>query len=320
MDKKDKKILAELLHNSRISLTQLAKKTMISRELLHYRLKKLEKNIIIRYSTQINLKLLGFKRTGCYISLKNSSLKFEKKFLEFLKQHQQIAGISTNIGKYDFIVDLFYKEELELQKISREIETYLQNRCNELFFINIPIEQAFFHNKLIELTPQKNINKRKIFKTDIKIDKTDKLILQMLNQNARQSLVNISKECHLNSNAIGYRIKNLERLGVISHSTIFLDLNSLDYALYNIQIKLRNSLSSQKILSFLKQHPNTFYYYHYYGNKDWDIDIGAFIKRKSELKGLFRDLKNNYGNEIEFKETYIVEELFKEELPKIIFK
>ena len=44
MDKKDKKLLAELMINSRTPINQLAKKVGISREVATYRLNKLIKD------------------------------------------------------------------------------------------------------------------------------------------------------------------------------------------------------------------------------------------------------------------------------------
>lgn len=319
MDRKDTKILVELLVNSRLSLTQLAKKIMLSREVLQYRLKKLEKEFIVKYSSQININSLGFKRTGCYIALKNNSQEFEIELLNFLKSHPNIASISSNIGKYDFICDLFYKKEDDLQQISKEIEFFLKHRCKELFFVNIPIEQEFFHNKLIK--EQTQITHSKKFESiNYSLDFIDKQILSELNKNSRETLVNLSRKCNLKPNAIGYRIKNLEKNNVITNSTIFLRFESLNYTLHNIQIKLINSLHTDKITSFLKSHPNVFYYYSYHGNRDWDIDIGAFNKEPNGLKTIFRDLKKQFGDIIEFKDTYIIEKIYKEELPNAVFQ
>ncbi|MBU4308384.1 MAG: winged helix-turn-helix transcriptional regulator, partial [Nanoarchaeota archaeon] len=47
MDKKDERILLELISNSRIPINQLAKKVGLSREVVNYRLKNLAKQKII---------------------------------------------------------------------------------------------------------------------------------------------------------------------------------------------------------------------------------------------------------------------------------
>lgn len=94
MDKKDERILVELLLNSRISFKQLGKKTGVSREVATYRVKKLvEEKIITDFYPIINIQSLGFFRNGCLIQLKNIDLKREKEFLLSLVKHPFITYI-----------------------------------------------------------------------------------------------------------------------------------------------------------------------------------------------------------------------------------
>jgi len=316
MDVKDKKILSELAQNSRIPLTQLSKKVGVSREVIDYRLKKLEEKIIKKYSSQINIGVIGFQRTGCYISLQNCSLKDEQEVLEFLIEHKFISAISINIGKYDFVFDIFYKNNEQLQQTTIEIENFFKEKLKEFFFVSIPIKQKIFYNKLFErkekLTSQKTI-------TNIKIDKIDLVILRLLNNNSRESLVNLSDKVNLKANAIGYRIRELEKKNIIEQSTIFIDFEELGFDIYNIQIKTKVAKDHKKIIQFLENQKSVFYYYQYFGNKDWDIDIGAIIKHKKELKELIQEIKQKFGEIINFKEIYMIEKIFKEELPKGVF-
>ena len=75
----------------------------------------------------------------------------------------------------------------------------------------------------------------------------------------------------------------------------------------------------KKVIQFLKNQKSVLYYYQYFGNKDWDIDIGAVIKDKKELKELIQEIKQNFGEIINFKEIYMIEKIFKEELPQGVF-
>jgi len=317
MDKKDTKILSELMKNSRISLTQLSKKVKLSREVINYRLKKLEKDIIKQYSSQINIKAFNFQRTGCYIILQNSSSTFETQFINFLQKHEFIAAISTNIGKYDIIFDIFFKNNKQLQETVLEIEEFLKEKLKEFFLLSFPIEQEIFYEKILGLKSKEIIPSKK---TITKIDNKDIQILKILNKNSRESLVNLVKVVGLKANAIGYRIKELQRKNIITNSTIFVDFEELGFDIYNIQLKINSFSTHKKIKSFLRSQPSVFYYYQYFGNKEWDIDIGIAIKEKKELKKIISELKENFGEIINFKEIYLIEKIFKEELPEGIFK
>ena len=47
LDKKDREILFHLSLNARASLSDLSRKTRLSKEVIHYRIKNLEKNGVI---------------------------------------------------------------------------------------------------------------------------------------------------------------------------------------------------------------------------------------------------------------------------------
>ena len=68
MDEIDKKILIELVQNSKIPISQLAKKIKVSRDIASYRLNKLKSTGIIRdYITEIDINKLGYKSALLFI-------------------------------------------------------------------------------------------------------------------------------------------------------------------------------------------------------------------------------------------------------------
>jgi DNA-binding Lrp family transcriptional regulator len=247
MDSIDKNILTNLSLNSRETFSKLAKKIKISREVLQYRVKNLEKNIIKRYSSQIKINILNFQRAGCYIVLQNSSLNFQKEILKFLIKHDFINGISTNIGKYDIICDIFYKKPEELKIILEEIENFIGDRTKEIFILNIPLEPKFFFNRLLE---QKEITAKSRITNNKKLDSIDLKILEILNLNSRCSLIEIGTILNIKANTIAYRIKNLQKNNIIQNSTIFINYKELNIDFYNIQIKVSKNKNHQEISNF----------------------------------------------------------------------
>ena len=317
MDIKDKKLLIELSNDSRLPLTQLSKKVGISREVLNYRLKKLEGGIIKRYSSQINLQRLGFQRTSCYIELQKCSNEDRKNILNFLIQNKFVCSISTNVGKYDLIFDICYDHEERLQKVFLEIQSFLKEKIKEFFFISVPVKQKIFYSKIFG-QKFKHIETKKT--TQKKIDKIDLELLKILNKNSRTSLIKISEKIKLKPNAVSYRIKELEKNNIIENSTIFINFEKLNFEIYNFQIKITDFKIYEKIISFLELQDFVFYYYQYLGNKEWDIDVGIFLENKKELKLFLQKLKDSFGESINFKDIYLIDKLYKEEMPEGIFE
>ena len=101
---KDKKILYELDKNSRISLTELSKKIQMSKESLHYRLKKLtEEKIILKYHTVSAHYRFGTIDYKVYLRLKDLSKKEHKSLINFLIKNKDVFWVTPCNGRWDLM-------------------------------------------------------------------------------------------------------------------------------------------------------------------------------------------------------------------------
>jgi DNA-binding Lrp family transcriptional regulator len=316
MDLKDKRIIEELMLNSRIPINQLSKKVGVSREVCIYRIKKLKQKIITGFITNINPEALGYQRYECFIQLKGISSTKEKELIKKIENHNLTTYLSAVIGRWNIVFDIFIKnpEELEdlMQEITSEFSQYLENYV----FLRVGIQEGVFPTKLIGANKQIKSN---LLAKEIKIDELDKKILALLSNNSRIEYKELSKKLNLTANAIKYRIKNLERTGVIRGYTISINIKEIGYDLYNLQLKLE-TIKRQELLIFLKHHSNVFYYYKYLGHENWDLDIGILIKDSLELRKFILELRERFGDIIKIYDFYMIVEPRKMFLPKGIFK
>jgi len=80
LDKKDKKILYYLDFDSRQTLSQLAKKVGLSKQVIDYRIKSLVKRkIISQFYTVINISKMGYGQYKFYFKFQNVNLKKKKR-------------------------------------------------------------------------------------------------------------------------------------------------------------------------------------------------------------------------------------------------
>src|SRR3989344_1384284 len=95
LDKKDRAILYQLDLNSRQSFNQIAKKVGLSREVVQYRIKQLEKKGIIRgYQTLIDVSRLGYINCRFFIKLQKDTPEEEKRVIEYYKNHPRFWWVN----------------------------------------------------------------------------------------------------------------------------------------------------------------------------------------------------------------------------------
>lgn len=319
MDKKDKKILTELIINSRIPLNQLAKKVGISREVATYRVNKLIKDkMILSFYPIIDELALGFSRFTCFFQLKGISHENEKKFIKYLINHDFVTYIGPVIGKWNIVFDLLARDREHLEEIIKEITNQISNSIESYIIVPTSAEQESFPTKLLGVKKEihyKESNKK------IKIDKTDLRILNLMTNNSRVEYKEISSKLRLTGNAIKYRIKNLEKSGIIKGYTISLDMRKLGYELYNIQLKLTGNKKEPELKQFLRQNSKVIYFYKYLGHENWDLDIGIIVEDSLELRDFILDLREKFGDVLKIYDIYvIVEESKPNQAPKGVFK
>ncbi|MDP3882222.1 MAG: winged helix-turn-helix transcriptional regulator [Nanoarchaeota archaeon] len=312
MDEKDKKILAELLINSRIPLIALAKKVGVSREVATYRLQRLVKEgIITHFHAIINYKSINFRRYGAFLQLKNISPEKEREFFDYLTKHEFVTYAGPAVGRWSITFDIIAQNREHLELIIGDIIDRFSDKLENHIVMQNASEQEFYPAKVLGHSGKSSLGLP--FKINsIKLDEEDKKILRLLSENSRSEYKELAEQLNLSANAIKYRIKNLEKLGVIEGYTISLDIHKLGYEFYNIQIKLssQDSRNLNSMKQFLRQSKKVIYFYHYLGNENWDFDTGVIVKNSLDLRDLILELRNT-GVQLKIHDIYSISEVIK---------
>jgi len=114
-------ILRELEKNARIPIIEISKKTNISSELIHYKLKQFNKNNIIS-GTRIQFDLEKLKLNGAlYVMKIDKSEDLIKKIKTFCRSHNYINGLALGISEYNCFIQIFYENDKELRQTIKDI-------------------------------------------------------------------------------------------------------------------------------------------------------------------------------------------------------
>lgn len=123
----------------------------------------------------------------------------------------------------------------------------------------------------------------------IKIDKKDRQILFELNWDARISNSKLAKKVGLSKKGIEYRIKRLERLGVIEGYYPFINFMKLGFYYCRTFIKLQylNESIKKEMEEFIKLNEN--YNWSIWALGEYDLVIGAWSKNLGDFKKNIND-------------------------------
>ena len=151
IDKKDKKLLTELLKDGRASFSDLAKSCKMTRQSIFSRVKSLKRRGVIRnFTVNLDHQKIGLN-IKAYILISAEPLgKFRDKATKILMQLPQISQIHILFGRFDFLVEVAVKNIEELSGLLEKIhELEMVNKTETMivyknikYNIQHPVEKA----------------------------------------------------------------------------------------------------------------------------------------------------------------------------------
>ncbi|MGZ7047950.1 MAG: Lrp/AsnC family transcriptional regulator [Methanobacterium sp.] len=115
MDDVDLAILRSLIKNSRISISQMSKEIDIPDATISNRLKKLEADVIRRYTMILDWQMVGLEITSIII-IQTESEKHES-VKEELSRLEEISEVYSVSGEYDILIKVWAQGIEELNQL-----------------------------------------------------------------------------------------------------------------------------------------------------------------------------------------------------------
>jgi Lrp/AsnC family transcriptional regulator for asnA, asnC and gidA len=115
MDDVDTAILRSLIKNSRISLSQMSKEIDVPDATISNRLKKLENDVIKRYTVILDWQKIGLDITTIIIIQTESELHESVK--EDLSKLDEVSEVYSVSGEYDILIKVWVPNIEELNKL-----------------------------------------------------------------------------------------------------------------------------------------------------------------------------------------------------------
>jgi len=135
LDLKDRKILYELDLNCRQSNTQIGKKVGLSKQVVDYRIKRMEKEGVIQnYYTVIDAYKLGYTFYRYYINLESVSRNKKEEIIKHFVNYEKISTVATVRGKYDLIIVFWVDDVAEFYEFWKKTLEKYGNQFSERIF------------------------------------------------------------------------------------------------------------------------------------------------------------------------------------------
>ena len=241
LDTKDRKLLFALDFHARDSLLDLGKKVGLSKQGVEYRINNLlQKGTIKQFYPIINMPKLGYIYSRISLIIRDTSKDKYYEILNYFVNHKKVFWLMTLYGGYDTFFIIWAKSITEFKQFKDELEDkygdYISIKHETMATDVIHLQNRYFlgHNETEEIHIKDTTER-------VKIDDIDIKVLKVLCTDARISLVNIAKTIGETPKVVSYRIKRMEKIGLIEGYRPVINHTALGYTYYKLLINLNST-------------------------------------------------------------------------------
>jgi len=310
LDSTDAKILFELDRNCRQSQKQIAKRVGATRNIVIHRIKKLEEAGIVKgYYTLIDFSKIGYSMVRVYLRLQNTTDQTENKITDFLVREKSTMTVYKTSASWDIAFVYLVRSLPEFDSLwvnfLKKFKHFLKEKSITLFY-------GYVHYSRNYLVPEKSREySEKITggSFPLSLSESDLKFLRIIAANGKVSLLEISKSLGMTPTAVKFKMRSLEKKGVILAYRAIVDLNKLGYEYYKTDLDLADVSARSQIRKFLRSHPNVIYEDITFGGSDLEFDLE--VKSSEEFENFMQGVRKTFPGAIKSFTFYKAREILK---------
>lgn len=299
LDQWDRKILYELDKDASTGLKDLSKVIGRSKEFVHYRIKRLENEKVIKgYTAIVDMSKLGYFTFRVYLRFQNADEDKIEEMVEYLKAEDEVWTIAQLHGRWDYAFFIGVKKIPDFHNVWKGFLSGFKENIRE--------------NRIAIYSPIHNFNKRffmppgtkvieKVIGTgpEEKIDRLDLKIIKTWGVNVCQSSSEVAKKLNTSPKTISTRIKALRKKKIVVGCKIDLDQSRLGYQGYRVDLSLNTMEKNRELFSYCRNHPNIYQINDSIGGADFEFevivkDVDELLKMMNGMMKRFRGMIRDY--------------------------
>jgi len=296
LDKKDKRLLYWLDVDARHNYAQLAKKTGMSKQLVKYRIERLERQRIIKgYYPLVDSSRLGLTNFRIYLSLRNTTKESKERLLHYLENQDSVWALVLLAGKWDVAIGLAVKDHNVFHEFW---DSLLAEQLKHIADYHVSIYSPIYHYSKTYLLPQEQTTVRSLGASAAQPhDDQDLQLLALLAKDARMRLVDIAQKLHLTPEAVSVRLQKLKKSGILQGTRAMIDVGVLGYSFFKAEIRLSSYRNLAAVTDYCLEHPNINQVDRTIGGETLELEF--HVHDVNEMLAILQDMNEALGNIIE---------------------
>lgn len=298
LDLKDRKILVELDLNARMPLTELSKKVELSRQVVEYRIKRMqEENIILGAKAVFDTAVIGYSWYRIMLRLLNITKEQKAQLLSELKSHPHTFWLGEVGEDWDVVVNLICKDHFQFNKIFEEFFAKHSKFILDyevLIYLNA---HDFSRSYLTSMTPEKEelFHEMKV-NQDYQLDELDKRIIAELSQDAWINNIQLGQKLGVAGNTIRNRIDLMTKNKLLLGFRLFINPSVIGYQSYMLFLSINklNLKREAELFAFLSSTPQITFAVKHIGK--WRIGLEIETKTLNEFQDIFVEIRGKFAD------------------------
>jgi len=136
LKKKDKCILRLLIENGRLPFAEIGRRCDVSRQVAFERVKRfLEEGLAEGFTIRLNEEKFGLSFRAYILIIAKPSESLRKELINFLQKSRNVRRIQLLFGRYDFFLELLFRNKDEMTDFIREMHAFEAVERTETFIV-----------------------------------------------------------------------------------------------------------------------------------------------------------------------------------------
>ena len=328
LDAFDRKILFELDCDSRQSISQISKRVRLGRDLVNYRIDKLqEQGILKRCSALVNPYKLGLTVYKTYLKVEINRDRLSE-LIEYLDRDPRTYWVAECHGKWDIVFSILARTPLEFYTFQDRLFSDFRDLILG-YNVYTLVNYWWFPKKYLLGNRWRDEWRSGETQADVAqkirgwnfetpefafgttpehymLDALESKLLESIGDNAKASTAELARQLNVAPSVVTYRLGKLEAQGIIAGYRVDIDQAILGTTLFKVMVHLRDYDREHEIAfrEFCRQHPLITCYVQQIGDCRLEFEVEA--KNYGEFHELMDEIRELFSKYIRYTDYMVI--------------